>query len=147
MLHLGPGLANGWANLHNARRARVPILNIVGDHATYHAAHDAPLQSDIGALASAFDGWYRRSVRADDVASDAADAVRAAYGPPGHVATLILPADVSWGELTTVPATWPVASQPSTPAPDERELVRTLDALRSKRIALLVGGARSTPNS
>ena len=141
LLHLGPGLANGWANLHNARRARSPILNIVGDHATYHATHDAPLQSDIGALASALDGWCRTTTSSDHVASDACDALRAAYGPPGRVATLILPADASWGELTTVPTTWPVASRPSLPAPDERELVRALDALRSKRTALLIGGA------
>jgi acetolactate synthase-1/2/3 large subunit len=61
LLHLGPGLANGWANLHNARRARSPIVNIVGDHATYHAKFDAPLQSDIGAIASALEGWQRRT--------------------------------------------------------------------------------------
>jgi acetolactate synthase-1/2/3 large subunit len=141
LLHLGPGLANGWANLHNARRARVPILNIVGDHATYHAAHDAPLQSDIGALASALDGWCRTSTHGDHIASDVSDALLAAYGPPGRIATLILPADVSWNELTTVPATWPVASRPPLTAPDEPELLRALDALRSKRTALLVGGA------
>src|SRR3984957_18044012 len=121
LLHLGPGFANGWANLHNARRAHVPILNIVGDHATYHARYDAPLQSDIGA-------------------TDAADALRAAYGPPGRIATLILPADVSWNELSTVPPSWPVVPRPSFTDPDELEVARAVQALRTKRTALLVGG-------
>ena len=83
LLHLGPGLGNGLANLHNARRARTPIVNMVGDHATYHARYDAPLQSDIASIAGAVSGWYRSSARADDVAADAADAVAAAMGPPG----------------------------------------------------------------
>ena len=83
LLHLGPGLGNGLANLHNARRARTPIVNIVGDHATYHARYDAPLQSDIASIAGAVSGWYRSTARADDVAADAADAVAAALGPAG----------------------------------------------------------------
>jgi acetolactate synthase-1/2/3 large subunit len=140
LMHLGPGLANGWANLHNARRARVPILNIVGDHATYHGQFDAPLQSDIGALAGALEGWHRTTQSSDDVANDVAEALRSAYGPPGQVATLILPADVSWNELSAVPATWPVASRPSLTDPDETELARAVHALRSKKTVLLVGG-------
>ena len=91
LLHLGPGLGNGLANLHNARRARTPVVNIVGDHATYHGRYDAPLQSDIASIAGTVSGWYRSSARADDVAGDAADAVAAALGPPGCVATLVLP--------------------------------------------------------
>ena len=98
LLHLGPGLGNGIANLHNARRAHTPIVNIVGDHATYHHQFDAPLDSDIDALASNVSGWIRTSRRSEDVAGDAADAVVAALRPPGQVATLILPADVSWLE-------------------------------------------------
>src|SRR5436309_8763127 len=98
LLHLGPGLGNGLANLHNARRARTPLVNIVGDHATYHAQYDAPLQSDIESAARNVSGWTRTSLRTADVAGDAAEAVTAALGPPGQVATLILPADVSWGE-------------------------------------------------
>ena len=96
LLHLGPGLGNGLANLHNARRGRTPVVNIVGDHATYHTQYDAPLESDIHALASNVSGWIRRSERVEDVAADAAEAVAAAVGPPGQVATLVLPADVSW---------------------------------------------------
>jgi acetolactate synthase I/II/III large subunit len=96
LLHLGPGLANGLANLHNARRARTPLLALVGDHATYHKRFDAPLESDIEALAGSVSAWVRRSARSADVAGDAAEAVAAAMTPPGAVATLILPADVSW---------------------------------------------------
>jgi acetolactate synthase-1/2/3 large subunit len=103
LLHLGPGLGNGWSDMHNARRARVPLINVVGDHATYHSRFDAPLESDIAALAGAVSGWHRRTARPNDVAADAADAVRASYGPPGQIATLILPADASWGEVTNAP--------------------------------------------
>ncbi|MGE5136798.1 MAG: acetolactate synthase large subunit [Gemmatimonadota bacterium] len=98
LLHLGPGLANGLANLHNARRARTPLVAVVGDHAAYHKRYDAPLESDIEALAGSVSGWVRRSARSADVAADAADAVAAAMTPPGGTATLILPADVSWSE-------------------------------------------------
>ena len=76
LLHLGPGLGNGLANLHNARRARTPIVNIVGDHATYHTRYDAPLESDIASIAGAVSGWYRSTARADDVAADGADPAR-----------------------------------------------------------------------
>jgi acetolactate synthase-1/2/3 large subunit len=96
LLHLGPGLGNGLANLHNARRAHTPIVNIVGDHATYHKKYDAPLESDIDAVAGTVSGWVRRSGSVAEVATDAADAVAAAAGPPGQIATLILPADASW---------------------------------------------------
>ena len=98
LLHLGPGLGNGLANLHNARKGQVPIVNIVGDHATYHKQYDAQLESDIETVARNCSGWLRTSARAADAGADAADAVAAAYGPPGQVATLILPADVCWLE-------------------------------------------------
>src|SRR6202050_5846365 len=91
LLHLGPGLGNGLANLHNARRARTPLVNIVGDHATYHTRFDAPLESDIASLARPVSGWYRVTARADDVGADAAAAVVAAEGPPGGGATRVLP--------------------------------------------------------
>jgi acetolactate synthase-1/2/3 large subunit len=139
LLHLGPGLGNGLANLHNARRARTPIVNIVGDHATYHGRYDAPLQSDIASIASAVSGWYRSTTRADDVARDGADAVAAALGPPGRVATLVLPADASWSESSTGP------SPPRAPARASIVPADTIDevakALRSgEKCALLVGG-------
>src|SRR5436305_4306776 len=96
LLHLGPGLGNGLANLHNARRAKVPILNIVGDHATYHRQYDAQLQSDIETVARNVSHWVRTSPTTEGVARDAVEAITAAVGPPGQVATLIVPADVSW---------------------------------------------------
>ncbi|MET0136605.1 MAG: acetolactate synthase large subunit [Kibdelosporangium sp.] len=95
LLHLGPGLANGLANLHNARRARTPIVNVVGDHAMYHKQYDAPLESDIEALSGTV-GWTRTSTSVASLAQDAADAIAAAQA--GQVATLILPADVSWSD-------------------------------------------------
>jgi acetolactate synthase-1/2/3 large subunit len=98
LLHLGPGLANGVANLHNARRARVPLVLLVGDHPDEHRRRDPPLESDIAALAGTFSGWVRRAQRAEDAGRDAAAAVAAAAAAPGRVATLILPADVSWSE-------------------------------------------------
>ena len=96
LLHLGPGLGNGLANLHNAKRARVPMVVVVGDHATYHKQYDAPLESDIDALAHSVSGWVRRTAAAQDVGSDTVDAITAATAAPGRIATLILPADVSW---------------------------------------------------
>ena len=96
LLHLGPGLGNGIANLHNARRARTPIVNIVGEHATYHQRFDAPLQSDIVALAGNVSKWARVCASSDDLAADATDAVAAAMAAPGGIATLVVPADVSW---------------------------------------------------
>jgi acetolactate synthase I/II/III large subunit len=96
LLHLGPGLANGLANLHNARRARSPILNIVGEHATYHLRHDAPLTSDIEGFARPVSHWLRTSRSATAIAADAAEAIQAAATPPGQIATLILPANTAW---------------------------------------------------
>ncbi|MDQ1346022.1 MAG: acetolactate synthase large subunit [Pseudomonadota bacterium] len=98
LLHLGPGLANGLANLHNARRASTPLVNIVGDHATYHLQYDAPLTSDIVGFARPVSSWIHESKSADGVASDAARAVQAARSAPGCVATLILPADTAWND-------------------------------------------------
>jgi len=96
LLHLGPGLANGLANLHNARRAGSPVLTIVGAHATEHVRYDAPLQSDIEALARTVSGWVRTCGTTRDLGQDAVRAVAAAS--VGQIATLVLPADVSWGE-------------------------------------------------
>jgi acetolactate synthase I/II/III large subunit len=139
LLHLGPGLGNGLANLHNARRARTPIVNIVGDHATYHTRYDAPLESDIASIAGAVSGWYRSTARADDAGADAADAVAAAFGPPGCVATLVLPADASWSESSTGPQAPRPTARPATVSTDTVEEVAKV--LRSgDRVALLLGG-------
>ncbi|MBK9178019.1 MAG: acetolactate synthase large subunit [Acidimicrobiales bacterium] len=139
LLHLGPGLGNGLANLHNARRAHTPVVNVVGDHATYHRRFDAPLQSDIESIARGVSGWVCASTHAGRVAADAAAAVAAAAGPPGQVATLILPADVSWDEAGA-PAP-PVAVPGPQPVPAD-VVAAVAAALRSEEpAALLLGGA------
>jgi acetolactate synthase-1/2/3 large subunit len=139
LLHLGPGLSNGLANLHNARRARTPVVNIVGDHATTHTRFDAPLESDIASLARPVSGWFRVAARADEVGADAADAVAAAYGPPGCVATLVLPADASWSESAGGPC--PPRPRAAAPSAAASTLDDAAKALRSgERVALLLGG-------
>ena len=100
LMHLGPGLGNGLANLHNAKKARTPVVNVVGDHATYHRKYDAPLTSDVAGFAAPVSGWVKASESADSVAADGAEAVQAAMAPPGQVATLILPADTAWNRTT-----------------------------------------------
>jgi acetolactate synthase I/II/III large subunit len=139
LLHLGPGLGNGLANLHNARRAHSPLLAIVGDHATYHKRFDAPLESDIDALAGSVSGWVRRSVRSADAPADAAQAVAAATGAPGQVATLILPADVTWTDGAEPAA--PVPARP--PSPVSAEVIGRIAAvLRSgEPCMIMLGGA------
>lgn len=114
LLHLGPGLANGLANLHNAKKARSGIVNVVGDHATYHLEHDAPLTSDIDGVAAPMSHWVKSSPKAEGIAADGALAVEAARSAPGQIATLILPADTAWN-----PGGTPVTAQ----APAARESV------------------------
>jgi acetolactate synthase-1/2/3 large subunit len=139
LLHLGPGLANGLASLHNARRAHTPIVNVIGDHATYHKRYDAPLESDIEPLADFLHGWVRRSGSSDRVGADAASAVAAAMDPPGQVATLILPADVSWGDGGAIAE--PVAVRPREPV-DADSVSAIGGVLRGgEPCALLIGGA------
>ncbi len=98
LLHLGCGLGNGLANLHNARKARVPMINIIGDHASYHKQYDAPLESDIETVARNVSSWIRTSASTENVGADAAEAIEVAQTAPQQISTLILPADVSWGE-------------------------------------------------
>ncbi len=118
LLHLGPGLANGLANLHNARRANSPVVNVVGEHATYHRALDAPLTSDIEGFAAPVSAWIHLTPDAASVAADGARAVQAARQGPGQIATLILPADAAWDEAVA-PAE-PLADTPASPVPAER---------------------------
>ncbi|MEV6877002.1 acetolactate synthase large subunit [Amycolatopsis sp. NPDC051128] len=138
LLHLGPGLGNGLANLHNARRAHTPIVNVVGDHATYHKQYDAPLESDIEALAGSLEGWVRRSEHTKDVGADAAAAVAAAQDAPGRVATLILPADASWGEGGETCAPIP----PRVPQAVAATTIEDVAAVfgTGEPVALLIGG-------
>jgi acetolactate synthase-1/2/3 large subunit len=133
LVHLGPGLSNGLANLHNARRARVPVVAVVGDHATYHKRYDAPLESDIDALAGSVSGWVRRCTATADVANDTAEAIAASRAGE-QIATLILPADVSWSEGATTPA----ATIPETvPA-------AAVDAGAVERVAKVLGSGEPT---
>ncbi len=144
LLHLGPGLANGLANLHNARRAQTPIVNIVGDHATRHKRYDAPLTTDIAAIARPYSQWLRESCSALDVGRDGADAIVAASTAPGCIATLIVPADVAWTEGCAVAN---VGSIPSPPTPAGAAVSRAADMLRSgtPTAMLLAGGALYGP--
>ncbi len=117
LLHCGPGLANGMANLHNARRANTPIVNIPGDQATYHRPLDAPLTADTEGWARGVSGWVRTAASARTVGADAAVAVQAARTSPGQIATLILPSDTSWDEGGVVADALPVPAAPtSTPS-------------------------------
>ena len=116
LLHLGPGLANGLSNLHNAMRAQSPIVNVIGDHATFHRQLDAPLTSDIEGAARPFSHWVRTSASANALASDAAAAVAAARSAPGKVSCLILPADAAWNDVSVAQSKVTSASLMSSPA-------------------------------
>jgi acetolactate synthase-1/2/3 large subunit len=138
LLHLGPGLGNALSNLHNARKARSPVVNIVGQHSTWHLRHDAPLTADIEAFARPASDWVRTVARVAEVGADAATAIQASRTPPGRVATLIVPADFSWSEAGEpfVPSAPPARSAPSS------ECIRAAaKVLRSgEPAALLLGG-------
>ena len=117
LLHLGPGLGNGIANLHNAKKAFTPIVNVVGEHATYHIEYDAPLTSDIEGIARPVSGWVKTSISAKEIADDGAAAVAASMTGAGQIATLILPANTAWDEAdreadpVVVPARSKVSSE------------------------------------
>ena len=138
LLHLGPGLANGLANLHNASRARVPIINLVGQHATFHLRHDTPLTSDIEGIARPYSKWIRTSTSPLQVGRDATEAVLSARTPPGQIATLIVPADVAWGESQTYDSLFQI---PAPAVPGVQEIEHAATMLRSaQRTALLLSG-------
>ena len=138
LLHLGPGLANGLANLHNAKKANSGIVNIVGEHATYHIAHDAPLTSDIEGVARPMSHWVRSSPTSQGIAADGALAIAAARTAPGQIATLILPADTAWGPATGIAETPPPAPLPEV----SQDAVKAAAALLGpgKKATLLMGG-------
>jgi acetolactate synthase-1/2/3 large subunit len=142
LLHLGPGLANGLANLHNAKKAGTPIVNVVGEHTTQHLAYDAPLSSDTEGVARPMSHWVRTGRDSLGIAADGAEAVTAArtasaYGP-GSVATLILPADTAWG-----PGSAPVtpAAPPPRAAPEPSLVAEAVAALKRGGETLLFIGA------
>lgn len=138
LMHLGPGLGNGLANLHNASRARVPIVNLIGQHATYHLHHDTPLTSDIEGSARPYSKWLRTAAGATGLGTDAVDAMIAARTAPGQIATLIVPADVAWSEGGNV-AALPVLPRP--PLPSTATVEQAAAMLRSGLpTAILLGG-------
>jgi len=137
LLHCGPGLGNGFANIHNARRSDTPMVNIVGDQATYHREYDAPLTTDVEAVAGATSHWVRDCISSKRVASDAADAIREANTAPGRIATLILPADTAWGAADGPAETM---APPAPPLPDGRTVNPIARILRSEGQAVLFLG-------
>src|SRR5262249_7490223 len=141
LLHLGPGLANGLANLHNAKKAHSGIVNIVGQHATYHIGYNAPLTSDIEGLARPMSEWVRTSPNAKSVAADGAAAIASAKSAPPRIATLILPADTAWNEADGIAQVPAPKQQPgfSTEAVDKAAKVLHGDAAHT--LLLVTGNA------
>jgi acetolactate synthase-1/2/3 large subunit len=140
LLHLGPGFANSLANLHNAYRAQVPIINLIGQHATHHLRHDTPLTSDIEALARQYSGWLRTSSSSAKLGRDTAESIVAACTAPGRIATLIVPADAAWTEGGMVSV---VPSVPRAPASTVEVIHRAAAMLRTglPTAVLLAGNA------
>lgn len=141
LLHLGPGLANGLSNLHNAKKAGSGVVNVVGEHALGHIALDAPLTSDIEGIARPVSHWVRTSRSAGDVGRDAAEAVAAAAGAPAQVATLILPGDTAWNE-GGVPSA-PLAPRAASPVSSEAIEASAMALKKPGALLLLGGGAHS----
>ncbi len=137
LLHCGPGLANGLANLHNARRASTGIVNVVGDQATYHRPLDAPLTADTEGWARPVSGWVRTATEAATVGRDAAAAVQAARTAPGQIATLVLPADTAWTEGGVVAAR---LDPPARPISDPHQVAVSARMLRRREPTLILLG-------
>ena len=148
LLHLGPGLANAAANLHNAKKAGSGIVNIVGEHALYHIKYDTPLTADIEGIARPFSHWVKTSPTSKTVAKDGAAAIQAARVAPGQIATLILPADTAWTEAEGAAET-PETPQPQKPA--NEAVVAAAKALKKRRSRDAVhrrpGAARARPGA
>jgi acetolactate synthase-1/2/3 large subunit len=137
LLHLGPGFANGIANLHNARRARSPIVNLIGDHATWHVGADAPLTSDIVSLATPVSGWVRSVPNAASLAGTTVEAIAAAGRAPGQIATLIIPSNCQWDPAERHAPIEPTAL----PAVSADAVKLAAESIRKgKKVALFIGG-------
>ncbi len=141
LLHLGPGLANGLANLHNAKKAHSGIVNIVGQHATYHIGLNAPLTSDIEGLARPMSAWVRTSPDARSVAADGAAAIAAAKSAPPKIATLILPADTAWNEADGIAQVAPPKQQPGFSAEAVEKAAKILHSGAAQNLLLVTGNA------
>jgi acetolactate synthase-1/2/3 large subunit len=147
LLHLGPGLANGLANLHNARRAGSGIVNIVGEHATAHLKYDPPLMSDIEGLARPISHWVRRSNSACSLAGDTSEAIKQARSKPGQIATLILPGETSWGkagEHSKLQSTKGCPCSTSPEAPDMARVEQVANILRRGEPTLIIAAGQAT---
>lgn len=143
LLHLGPGYGNGVANLHNARRAYTPIVNVIGDHATYHRQYDAPLNSDIATLVKPNSIWAKSADTPQSVSGLAAEAVAASFGPPGGPVSLILPADAAWLPASGEPV---IAQRPVRPAPAGSAVEAAARAIKAaKKPVVLLGAKPSAP--
>jgi len=143
LLHLGPGLANGLANIHNAKRASSGMVNVVGEHSVSHLRYDPPLTSDIEGLARPLSHWVRRAESPDTIAWDAAQAVSKASEHPGQIATLILPGDTSWQTVTATPAVLPVRAE-ARKAPSAARIEHIARVLRSGEPTLIVLANKAT---
>ena len=141
LLHLGPGLGNGLANLHNAKKARSGIVNLVGEHATYHVRHDAPLTSDIEGVARPMSDWVRTARTSMTLAADVAAAISAAREPPGKIATLIAPADTAWGPAEGIARAAPAAPRAAVSQEAVTAAARVLADGDANTTMLLIGGA------
>jgi len=138
LLHLGPGLGNGMANLHNAKRARTPLVNIVGDHATYHLPYDAPLTSDVVGYSKPVSDWIRVAESSDSLAGDIAAAIAAASTHPGQIATLIVPANHAWDEASATSEPRAAADIPCVSSEAVDQAVAAL--LSGDPVAIMLGG-------
>jgi acetolactate synthase I/II/III large subunit len=143
LLHLGPGLANGLANIHNAKRASSGMVNIVGEHSVSHLKYDPPLTSDIEGLARPLSHWVRRAESPNTIAWDAAQAVARASEHPGQIATLILPGDTSWQQVDAAPALPPKRAD-ARKAPNAERIEHVARVLRSGEPALIVLANKAT---
>ena len=146
LLHLGPGLANGVSNLHNAKKAGSGIVNIVGEHATYHIELDAPLTADIEGIAAPVSHWVKTSLSSKDVARDGAEAIQAAQVAPGQIATLILPGDTAWNEGSGPAEPLPLPTRPKVDADRITNAAKALAAGGGDTLILLGGAAVQEAN-
>ncbi|HQL91517.1 MAG TPA: acetolactate synthase large subunit [Syntrophales bacterium] len=138
LLHLGPGLANGVANLHNARRARTPLLNVIGEHASWHVEANAPLAMDIECLCRTFSGWQRTVRSVETIARDTAEAIEACLR--GQIASLIVPSDHQWGEYR---GEIPQVKSPACDPPDSQAVASAAALLKSADKAALIMNGRA----
>ena len=135
LLHLGPGLSNASANLHNAKKANMPVINLIGDHATYHKKYDAPLNSDVVGLSEPISHWVRFVETAIDLPGDAAEAVVAANVQPGQIATLIVPGDCAWDESVDPVGTQPL---PEMPKVSDEAVSKAAELLRNEKTTIIL---------